>query len=170
MPALYKKTPLFNDWTNYARPLLLWLKAQLGLCIGWVLVWYWIRAWLIQYTKDPAVGSRLLAELNRPRCRQYRVYAKRPRCTHVRGIHFYYTRRHHSQPFCCYRTTPCGLGVLSHNQDSVTLYHTIQHFSTLFSQLPLTVDTLAHGGVIYFTLFHTIDHPITLSAYGSGFA
>jgi hypothetical protein len=56
---------------------------------------------------------------------------------------------------------------MTHYPESVTLYHTIQHFSTLFGLVPLTVDIYTHGGEIYFTLFHKIDHDITLDAYGS---
>ena len=42
---------------------------------------------------------------------------------------------------------------LSQYLESVTLYHTIQHFSALFLIPALRIDIAAHGGVIYFTLY-----------------
>ena len=50
--------------------------------------------------------------------------------------------------------------IVTHYPESVTLYCTLTHFSTLFGIMPLTVDIYTHGGKIYFTLCHTIDHGI----------
>jgi len=60
---------------------------------------------------------------------------------------------------------PCGTlyarlcpMVLSQNLESVTQYHTFQHFSTLFTIISLCIDTIAHGGEIYFTHCYTLLH------------
>ena len=50
--------------------------------------------------------------------------------------------------------------ILALNPETVALCHTLSHFSALFCHLPLTVDTVAHGGEIYLTLFYTIDHAL----------
>lgn len=45
-----------------------------------------------------------------------------------------------------------------HSLDSVTLYCTLSHNSTLFGHAGPCIETAIDGGVIYFTQFHKIDH------------
>jgi hypothetical protein len=72
--------------------------------------------------------------------------------------HFNYANFDHSQETFFYLSLASPGLILAHNQESVTLCHTIQHFLTLFLILPLTVDIYTLGGQIYFTLCHTIEH------------
>ena len=45
--------------------------------------------------------------------------------------------------------------VLNRNPRTVTLYHTIQHFSTLFMNLGPSYEADKQGGEIYFTQYYT---------------
>jgi len=42
--------------------------------------------------------------------------------------------------------------------------HTLLHFITLFNTLYPCIRTVAHGGVIYLTLVHTLSHGSRLAA------
>jgi hypothetical protein len=70
-----------------------------------------------------------------------------------------------TMPVATTANLPCGTlyawwlaTILAQNLETVTLYHTIPHFSTLFYIVPLTVGTIAQGGEIYFTLCYTFIH------------
>ena len=53
-----------------------------------------------------------------------------------------------SLPFCGhYAWAPCGL-IVAHNQESVTLFHTLPHFSALFQFSTLRYDVYSVGGMI----------------------
>jgi hypothetical protein len=53
------------------------------------------------------------------------------------------TSTDHSRKPCA---EPWPTLILAQVLESVTLYHTIQHFSALFGIMPLTRSVIAHGG------------------------
>jgi len=101
--------------------------------------------------KDPAAVPRVLR-------RFYLSVVQKTPLRRKESNHFNYAHFDLDSPFSNTLCPTLSTLIVTHYPESVTLYCTLTHFSTLFGQSHLTVDIYTHGEVIYFTLFHKIDH------------